>query len=515
MVSRGEPQRLTELLMAISLATGLGTGQPWGHALRTCYLSVSLAAELGCSAEEIRTVQQVSLLRFLGCTADSSELADLAGGDDRAFNAAMDLPLMGSRQEMLMGFVHSLGADRSRRERARLLAKALASLAGPAQYLASHCEVAAMLGQRLGLDNDVIEALRHGFERWDGKGYPAKLRGNAIPLSVRIAVVANDADLLVRRGESPAFLLASRAGHAYDPTVVQAFMQHGVEYLSAYDSSDGWDAVLDCEPEPVTTIPDAKLDRVLAVVADFADLKSPWTRGHSPAVADLAEKAAAELGLDIEDQRHLRRAGLLHDVGRVGVENGIWDKPGKLTAEEWERVRMHPYLTQRVLDRCTALAPLAEAATSHHERLDGSGYHRACVAEQLSMPARIVAAADVFAAVRADRPYRPAMSDSRGADLLEREARAGRLDADAVAAVLSVAGMKQPEPRRSLPAGLTDREVEVLQLIARGRTNRQVAEQLYISPKTVGRHVENIYLKIEVSTRAGAAVFAMEHRLLD
>jgi DNA-binding CsgD family transcriptional regulator len=198
----------------------------------------------------------------------------------------------------------------------------------------------------------------------------------------------------------------------------------------------------------------------------------------------------------------------------VAVENGIWDKPGPLTTAEWERVRLHPYSTERILARCGPLAELVEPACSHHERLDGTGYHRALREDALSPEARIVAAADVYAALVADRPHRPALDPDAAAGVLEAEA-GERLDSDAVGCVLAAAGRREPPSRRSWPAGLTDREVEVLRLLARGRSNRQVAEQLVISPKTVGRHVENLYGKLGVSSRAAAAVFALEHRLLE
>jgi HD-GYP domain-containing protein (c-di-GMP phosphodiesterase class II) len=254
---------------------------------------------------------------------------------------------------------------------------------------------------------------------------------------------------------------------------------------------------------------------VLTAFSDFADLKSPWVRGHSRSVASLAETAARHAGLDDGACADLRRAGLVHDLGRVAVPNGIWDKPGPLATAEWERVRMHPYFTERILSRCRPLATLVAPATSHHERLDGSGYHRALAGQGLSRGDRLLAAADVFAALRADRPHRPALSEKDAARTLEREAAAGRLDDDAVACVLAASGSR-PAPRRAgTPAGLTEREVEVLRLIARGSSNRDVAERLVISPKTVGRHVENLYRKIGVSSRAAAAVFAMEHGLLD
>jgi HD-GYP domain-containing protein (c-di-GMP phosphodiesterase class II) len=198
----------------------------------------------------------------------------------------------------------------------------------------------------------------------------------------------------------------------------------------------------------------------------------------------------------------------------VAIENGIWDKPAALTTSEWERVRLHPYYTERILARCGSLASLVGPASSHHERLDGSGYHRGLRAEVLSRSDRILAAADVFAALQAERPHRPAYADDDAARILERESPA-RLDPDAVGCVLAAATGKRGRPARRWAAELTDREVEVLRLVARGRSNRLGAERLYISPKTVGRHLENVYAKIDVSSRAAAAVFAMEHHLLD
>ena len=266
--------------------------------------------------------------------------------------------------------------------------------------------------------------------------------------------------------------------------------------------------------EPVTTVSQDSLEVVLAAFADFADLKSPWIRGHSRRVAALADEAGRLGGLDAAGLDVLRRAGLVHDLGRVAIENGIWDKPGPLTTSEWERVRLHPYHTERILDRCSPLAALVEPASSHHERVDGSGYHRSLNAEALSRADRILAVADAFAAITSDRPHRAALAEVDAARALEAEA--GRtLDVDAVGSVLAAVGQRAPPTSREWPADLTDREVEVLRLISRGRSNREVAQQLFISPKTVGRHVENVYAKIGVSSRAAAAVFAMEHRLLD
>jgi HD-GYP domain-containing protein (c-di-GMP phosphodiesterase class II) len=503
------PLRLAELLASASLATDLGTGQPLGHALRTCTIAVALADAMGCGPDEARTVHQFALLRFLGCTADSAETAAAVGGDDRAFFAAMAPVVMGSGRELMGRFVRSVGAGRPPARRLQLVARAVAGALGGDDSLTVHCEVAALLAGRAGLHEPVLEALAHAYERWDGKG-PAGLAGEAIPLAVRIVVVARDIDLAAGLGADPRAWLRDRRDRAYDPAVVDAF-----EQMQPPAGADEWESALAAEPEPVAIVAADQLDAVLEALADFADLKSPWTRGHSRRVASLAEAAGSHAGLDAAACDALRRAGLVHDLGRVAVENGIWDKPGPLTTAEWERVRLHPYHTERILARCRPLAALVEPAASHHERLDGSGYHRTLAGEALSRSDRVLAAADVFAALTADRPHRLALADDAAARTLEGEAALGRLDADAVACVLAAAG-RRPAPAPAVwPAGLSDREVEVLRLIARGRSNREVAERLVISPKTVGRHVENLYAKIGVSSRAAAAVFAMEHRLLD
>lgn len=508
------PLRLAELLASVSLATDLATGQPPGHALRTCVIAVRLAEAMGCRPGDVRTVHQFALLRFLGCTGDAAETAASVGGDDIAYNAALAPALMGSAREQTLRHVRSVAPGQPQARRLRLVARSLADAGAPARSLSMHCEVAVMLAGRAELEQPVVDALGHAYERWDGKGFPARLRGDAIPLAVRVAAVARDVDLAARRSEDPRELLRARRGRGYDPAVVDAFESVGPDILAGSAGEDEWETALACEPEPVVAVPFERLDDVLSAFADFADLKSPWIRGHSRAVAALAETAGRHAGLDDLACVGLRRAGLVHDLGRVGVANGIWDKPAPLTTAEWERVRLHPYSTERILARCGPLSALVEPASSHHERIDGSGYHRSLSAEAQSRECRIVAAADVLAALVADRPHRPAFAVGAAVTMLEAEA--GRtLDADAVACVLAAAGEREAPAPRAWPADLTDREVEVLRLVARGASNRAVAERLFISPKTVGRHVENVYAKIGVSSRAAAAVFAMAHGLLD
>jgi HD-GYP domain-containing protein (c-di-GMP phosphodiesterase class II) len=254
------------------------------------------------------------------------------------------------------------------------------------------------------------------------------------------------------------------------------------------------------------------IDAALAAIGDFADLASPYLAGHSAGVAQLAAAAALRCSADIGDARAFRRAALVHDVGRVAVPVRIWQKAGSLTPGEWERVRLHAYYSERVLCRSPFLAALTPVATAHHERLDGSGYHRQTSASGLTPAARLLAAADAYHAMTEPRPHRAAMSSREAADTLAEEARAGRLDRDAVTSLLDAVG--EPIPRIERPAGLTEREAQVIGLLARGLQTKQVARALEISVKTADTHVQNAYRKIGVSTRAAATLFAMEHGLV-
>jgi HD-GYP domain-containing protein (c-di-GMP phosphodiesterase class II) len=507
---------LAELTVALSLATDLGTGQPMEHGLRTCWLSLAAAEQLGLDAAARSTVYYVALLRFLGCTSDAAETAVVAGGDDVGFNAAMATVLMAQPSEAMRHFVRHLAEELPLRRRIGRVVRALSDPGMTRRSLAQHCEVGARLAARVGLDESVCDALAHAYERWDGKGHPAGLAGEDVPVVVRIVSVARDAELWARQAGWPTAVevLAHRRGHGYDPAVVDVVVDGGERWL-AESIDDPCAMVLDAEPEPVVRIDDHRLDAALTAVADFTDIKSPWLRGHSSGVAELVVAAAGAAGWSEADGGVLGRAALVHDVGRVGVPNGIWDRPGPLSAEQWERVRLHPYLTDRVLRRCALLVPFAGVAACHHERVDGSGYHRGATGEQLDAGARLLAAADAYHAMTEDRPHRSALSRTAAAAQLLGEVDAGRFGRAEVDAVLHAAGhTHRSRARVTYPAGLTEREIQVLCLIARGEANKQVATALGISPKTVGRHIEHIYAKAGVTTRAGATVFAMEHGLL-
>ena len=517
--------RLTELLAAISLATDLGTGQPMGGAIRTCLLSMAAAEELGLDSRVRSEVHTVALLSSIGCTSDAPELAQVAGGDNLAFMADMATVIMGTNPEAAVRLVRTLGRGRPPLQRARLVAAAFGDPRGPERSLTAHCEVGARLADRLDVGADVVHALAHAYERWDGRGVPDGLAGDDIPLSMRIIAVTRDVVIVERLAgrEAAAAFLAGRRGTAYCPAAVDAVTAvmsrtaAGAATAGAAAAGNGgsaWDEVLAAEPEPVRIIDPASLDRTLEALGDFADLRSTRTRGRSARLAVLAGDAARAGGFADRECVLLRRAARVADLGAVGVPTGLWDEADPSASPEAEQVRMHPYLTERVLGRCRGLEPIAELAGTHHERLDGSGYHRGLTAPHLSRASRLLAAADRFATLTGSHGRRPALSLESARDALWADAAAGRLDGEAVEAVLAASGQSVRHHRSPRPAGLSDREVEVLRLISRGLRSREVAEQLFISRKTVEHHIEHIYAKIGVRTRPAAVLFAMEHDLL-
>jgi len=504
------PVRLAEVVGSLALATDLGTGQPLEHAIRTAVVAVRLGEQVGADETDLTAAYYASLLHSAGCTSDAHEAARLYGDDiaPRAAFAAVDAR---RPQEVLRFVLRYAGAGAPPLRRAAALAAALAEgPRRPRRAFAVHCEVAQRLAGRLGLGEQVVGALGFVFERWDGRGFPAGARGDAIPLPARLLHVARDASVF---GRDAPEVLRARAGEAYDPALAAALAADGAGLLEAMETSEPWAALLEAEPGSRPGVEGERLDDACAAIADFVDLKSPWLLGHSRGVAELAEAAAWRLRLPREDVELIRRAGLVHDLGRVAVSNAVWDREAPLRLGEWELVRLHPHYTERAFAP-SALAPVGELAALHHERVDGSGYHRRLRGDLLGMPARLLAAADAYHAMTEARPHRPALEPEQAAAELRADAAARRLDADAAEIVLAAAGHAAERPRRR-PDGLSEREVEVLVLLARGLTNRQMAERLHVSPKTVGHHVEHIYTKLRVSSRAAAALYAAEEGLLD
>jgi HD-GYP domain-containing protein (c-di-GMP phosphodiesterase class II) len=504
--------RLAELVAALSLAADLGLGQPMEHGMRACLIATRLAGKLGLDERACDDVYWVSLLGMVGCTADSFELRQV-WGDDLALRAGtFDA---GPSELSIAGyFLSRAGSDggpvRRAGQGARLLASGMRALV---ESLTTHCQVTGQLADQLHFGPGVRDPLQHTFARWDGKGVPRGLSGEEIALPARIFTVANYVEVQHRlHGADSAIAFSRRfAGSLMDPQVVEGLADGAAEILEDLDEH-GWDDVVAAETGDRPRLLSAELDAALAALGDFADLKSPWFSGHSGRVAGLAAAAATELQLPKPEVVRLRRAALVHALGRAGVPNTIWDKPKALTIGERERMQLYTYYTDRILRR-GSLADLADLASASHERTDGSGYPRGLSGAALPRSARVLAAADVYDALRSPRPHRPALPAEDAVDLMREQVRAGRLDGDAVDAVLSVAGHAPPK-RPTAPADLTAREVEVLKLIAIGHTTAQVAQALGISAKTTDHHIQHIYAKIGASNRSVATLFAMRHGLL-
>jgi HD-GYP domain-containing protein (c-di-GMP phosphodiesterase class II) len=509
--------RLAELICALCQVTDLGMGQPPEEAIRSCLLATSLASHMGVGEQDVGAVYYTTLLQHVGCTAYAYETAALFGGDDIAVRAAGARTDFANPREALSFSLFEVGKDATPLGRVHAVVVAMTKGQKAGEELArSNCEVAVQIARRLDLGTAIQRGLNEVYERWDGKGDPSGLVREDVALPARFAQVASQAVLFNRLGgpDLAAEMIRRRMGSTLDPSIGDAFLRRSNELLADVGSADASAALIAAEPEPRRWIEEPHLDKIARAFADLVDLKSPFTHGHSVAVSELAEAAASNLSLAEDEVVRVRRAGLLHDLGRAGVPNGIWDKPGPLSASEWEQVRLHPYHSERILSRSPALASLAPLAGMHHERQDASGYYRQATAAMIPKGARVLAAADVYQAMTQERPHRPALTPSAAAKQLSSEAAQGLLDVEAVRAVLEAAGHPSARAHLTWPAGLTDREVQVLRLVARGHSNREMARLLWISPKTVGHHVQHIYGKIGISTRACAAMFAMEHDLI-
>jgi HD-GYP domain-containing protein (c-di-GMP phosphodiesterase class II)/biotin operon repressor len=510
--------RLADLLSGFSIVADMGYGLPVGESMRSCLVAVALAQNLGLSNQEVADTLYTSLLLHVGCVGFSHEMSTIFNNELTANRAGAKTNFADLRDiltTLIPEATNGLGPQ------ARLRAAAYVITRGRAlgrRYDTTVCEVARQTARRIGLSDGVQGALYEVKEWWNGEGSPRGLKGEEIRLPARIARAAAEAVLFDDIGgvELAVYELRRRAGVLLDPNVVAAFIAQATDLLTVAEAEAGdpRTRILAVEPNPVVEKDAAELPTLASAFGDLADLKTPFTHGHSKQVGRLTKAAAERMGLDAQAVERVHVAALLHDLGRAGVTNAIWEKQGPLTSAEWEQVRLHPYYSERILSTSHELAPMGAIAGMHHERLDGSGYHRGSRAGDLTIGARILAAADAFQGMTENRPHRAPLDAPSAAEELRIAARAGKLDPDAVAAVIEAAGLERGRRRELRPAGLSEREIQVLRLVARACSNPEIAEHLNISRRTAEHHVQHIYTKVGVSTRSALALYALEQDLL-
>ena len=509
--------RLAELVATLALAQDNAFGQPLESQLRSCLLASWLCEEAEFDDDTRTDAYWVSLLRYVGCTGHAHEVATLFG-DEIAIRAQTLVHDAGNPAEVMRDVIEYATAWRPEEEREAVVEMIQEGAhAWAVHNFASGCEVADMLVVRLDFGPSIRDALACTFERWNGKGFPNHVGGEAIPLPMRIVHLSHDMEAIGRlfSPDQAVTTAGDRRDETYDPALVDLFLEHGATWFERLHETEPWDAVLELEPEPRRTLEGEALDHALEVAADFVDLKSTYWGGHSRRCAQLAADAARVLGLPEEDTTALRRAALVHDLGTSAVPNSIWDKPGRLTRTEFDRVELHPMLTEQMLRRSPAFAAVTPPASAHHEKCNGAGYHRRLRSGTGDRAACVLAATEIYVGMTSERADRPRFSADQAAAELRRLESEGELEPSATRAVLVAAGHGEPDARpQKRPknrGGLSHREVEVLQLAARGLTTREIADRLVISPKTADHHIQHIYTKIDVSTRAAAALWAMQN----
>jgi HD-GYP domain-containing protein (c-di-GMP phosphodiesterase class II) len=502
--------RLSDPLIGLSAIADLGRGLEPGHAARTCFIACRLARELDVDDEIIRVVFYTALLQHIGCVAHAHDTAPLDRGRNIEVNAASDRTDFSRPADILNTFLPALtdGGDIATRLRRVLPAIQMAKVVAR-----TSCEVAETTARRIGLPAEVQTAVRHITEWFNGKGGFLRQTSADIPLAARVVLTAFTVSIFDQLGGPDAAFQATktRSGKMLDPAIVDAFRRTGEGILAELAASDVLSTLADEEPEPKTGVDDDRIDQISVAFGEAVDLKAPFTHGSAGRAFDIVGQAAFDLGLEDGICAEARRSAALRDIGKAALTNALIEKPGRLTEIDREQVRLHAYHTERVLGRSQALRGEAALAGMHHERVDGTGYHRGSSGSSIPMGARVIAAADALVAMTQPRPYRAAFGLDEACGWISSDRG---FDPEAVAAVIDAAHGVSHRRRQRVPAELSDRQLEVLRLVAQGLSNRQIAERLVLSSRTAEHHVQDIYLKIGVSSRAAAALFAVEHGLL-
>jgi DNA-binding CsgD family transcriptional regulator len=508
--------RLAELLATVSLASDLAHDVPAESALRDALLSVRLGRLDGWPDEELSNAYYLALLYHVGCTGAVAQQSRL--GDDIAVRHWLSEADFANQPEVARIAVTRLARQWGPADWARAMGTFVTLGRSVSEAFTNLAEVAAMLSERLGANASVTDSLRCAYARWDGKVFPDLPSGSGLPRIARLVHLVHVAQSHHRFGgrEAADGVVRSRRGGEFDPEFADLWLANSGDLLRADSGESVWEEALQAEPEPRRTVAREHLDEVGRALADFVDLRSPYTRGHSTELTRLIERTAVAAGLRRDDVEALRHAAQVHDLGNVSIPVQVWLKRGPLNPAERERVKLHAYHSQRIVGVTQWLRSPGQIAGLHHERLDGSGYHRGVPAAAIPFASRLLMAAEVYQSMLEERAWRPALSPVKAAMELRSQAAEGTLDSRAVDSVLTAAGQPGSRGRsgRSWPAGLTDREVEVLRLLARGLSNREIARSLSVSEATVHTHVINLYGKTGVRTRSGATLFALEHDLI-
>lgn len=511
---------LAALLCALSFATGVGFGGYMEHGLGSASLGLQIADALALTDEEREAVFYGALLKDVACTACSASIAAFFPDEEQVMLSDVILLDPSSVGDMLGWLSRYLRLDARFPQR---MAKLLSFLAqcGPLvrETMRSHCEVAELFARHLGFPAYVQQALRFQWERWDGKGMAYGLKGSAIPRSARILHLAQVLDLTYRLGgpEATCVLAQEKRGSRFDPEGVDAFLQltEQEDFWRVFDEQSTQEALLARRPATsAERVQEDQTERMCETLADFVDLKTRETWHHSRLVASIAVEIGETLDLGAEELVRLRRAALVHDIGKVAIPIAILEKGEQRSESEWEIYRLHSYHTQRILERVGVLQELAQAAAAHHEWVNGQGYHRQLYGEQIPFHGRILAVANAY--VR--------LAQKQGEQ--ERNAEAVRALAplvgsqfdqacyEALVAVIEGTGTKSSSRNMRKTGDLTEREAEVLRLLAQGCNTPQIARALDISRKTVEHHLTHIYAKIGVTCRTAAVVYAVQQGLV-
>jgi HD-GYP domain-containing protein (c-di-GMP phosphodiesterase class II) len=518
-MATAEPASLAELLCALSFASDTGMGQQMEHGLKTAWLGLQLADALGLPLADRQAIYYGSLVKDAGCTACAAFFVLFFGGDDIAPRRDCLLNRPDSVRDAVTWFWRHAPEAALTERVSRFFAFMTECRPAMTESITAHCEVGEMFARRFGLPDSVLAAVRFSWERWDGTGLAYGLPGPRVPVTARIIHLTQVIQIAHFVGGPAAArsVARDRRGGDFDPDLVDVLLAlaERPDFWTVLEMDSAQACILEmCPPTGFDALTESQLDTACEVLADFADVKSRLTWNHSCEVAEAALGIGRRLGLNDSELRDLRRAALAHDLGKAALPVGILDKGDRLSASEWERFRLHPYYTERVLARVGPLRHLAPTAGAHHEWLNGQGYHRQLVGEQIPPGGRILAVADTYATLRNAGPG-PVDPEQV---LRSIQPRVGaQLDDTCYAALqewLTGAPARPAAAARTPPSALTPREQEVLRLVGEGRTNRDIAQALVLSEKTVEHHLDHIYDKLGVSCRTAAVVSALHHGLV-